>query len=109
MRTGNGLVGSAARPLGRALAAAGRTDEAVDVLEAAVAADRTRGGIPLAAKAQRYLAETLQARGAPGDAAKACALLAEAVATADRLGLAEPARRARTLLTSATAAPPARG
>ena len=104
-----GLVGSAARPLGRALAAAGRTDEAVDVLEAAVAADRTRGGIPLASKAQRYLAETLLARGAPGDAAKACALLAEAVATADRLGLAEPARRARALLTSATAAPPARG
>lgn len=104
-----GLVGSAARPLGRALAAAGRKDEAVDVLEAAVTADRTRGGIPLASKAQRYLAETLLARGAPGDAAKACALLAEAVATADRLGLAEPAHRARALLTSATAAPPARG
>ncbi|MGZ8695265.1 MAG: ATP-binding protein, partial [Gaiellaceae bacterium] len=104
-----GLAGSAARPLGRALAAAGRTDEAIDALEAAISADRARGGIPLAAHAQRDLAETLLARGARGDGARACALLEEAAATADRLGLAEPARRARALRASATAAPPARG
>jgi tetratricopeptide (TPR) repeat protein len=104
-----GLAGSAARPLGRALAAAGRTDEAIDALEAAIAADRARSGIPLAAHAQRDLAETLLARGAPGDGTRAGALLEEAAATADRLALAEPARRARALLASATAAPPARG
>jgi hypothetical protein len=104
-----GLAGSAARPLGRALAAAGRMDEAIDALEAAFAADRARGGIPFAAHAQRDLAETLLARGAPGDSTRAGALLEEAAATADRLALAEPARRARALLGSATAAPPTRG
>ena len=104
-----GLAGSAARSLGRALAAAGRTNEAIDALEAAIAADRARGGIPLAARAQRDLAETLLARGAPGDGTRARALLEEAAAAADRLDLAEPARRARALLASATAAPPARG
>ena len=103
------LAGSAARPLGRALAAAERSDEAIDALEAAVAADRARGGIPLAAQCQRYLAEALLARGAPRDVRRARALLEEAAATADRLGLAEPARRARALLASATAAPPRRG
>ncbi len=104
-----GLAGSAARPLGRALAAAGRADEAIDALEAAISADRARGGIPFAAHAQRDLAETLLARGAPGDGTRAGALLEEAAATAGRLGLAEPARRARALLASATAGPPARG
>ena len=104
-----GLAGSAARPLGRALAAAGRADEAIDALEAAISADRARGGIPFAAHAQRDLAETLLARGAPGDETRAGALLEEAAATASRLGLAEPARRARALLASATAGPPARG
>jgi DNA-binding SARP family transcriptional activator/tetratricopeptide (TPR) repeat protein len=104
-----GLAGSAAGPLGRALAAAGRTDEAIDALETAIAADRARGGIPFVARAQRDLAETLLGRGAPGDGARAAALLEEAAATADRLGLAEPVRRARALLASATAAPPARG
>lgn len=103
-----GLSGSAARPLGRALAAAGRTDEAIDALEAAIAADRARGGIPFVAQAQRALAEVLLARGAPEDATRAVALLDEAATTADRLGLAEPARRARVLLASATAAPRAR-
>jgi DNA-binding SARP family transcriptional activator/tetratricopeptide (TPR) repeat protein len=103
------LAGCAARPLGRALAAAGRTDAAIDAFEAAIAADRGRGGIPFAAHAQRDLAETLLARGAPGDAERAAALLEEAAATADLLGLAEPARRARALLASATAALPARG
>jgi hypothetical protein len=103
------LAGSVARPLGRALAAVGRSDEAIDALEAAVEADRARGGIPLAAHAQRDLAETLLARGAPGDRARAATLLEEAAATAARLRLAEPARRARALLASPTAAPPARG
>ena len=103
------LAGSAARPLGRALSATGRTDEAIDALEAAIAADRTRGGIPLAARAQRDLALTLLGRRGPGDAARAGALLEEAAGTADRLGLAEPARRARALLASATAAPPGHG
>ena len=103
------LAGSAARPLGRALSAAGRTAEAIDALDAAIAADRTRGGIPLAARAQRDLAVTLLGRRGPGDAARAGALLEEAAGTADRLGLAEPARRARALLASATAAPPAHG
>ena len=103
------LAGAGARPLGRALAAAGRTDEAIDALEAAIAADRDRGGMPFAAHAQRDLAETLLARGAPGDATRAHALLEETAETAYRLGLAEPARRARALLSTATAAPPARG
>jgi DNA-binding SARP family transcriptional activator/tetratricopeptide (TPR) repeat protein len=103
-----GLAGSAARPLGRALAAAGRPDEAIDAFEAAIAADRARGGFPFVAHAQRDLAETMLARSAPGDAARAGGLLEEAAATAGRLGLAEPARRARALLASATAGPPAR-
>jgi DNA-binding SARP family transcriptional activator len=104
-----GLAGSAARPLGRALAAAGRTGDAVDALEAAIAYDRARGGIPFAARAQRDLAEVLLARSAPGDRARAGELLKEAVEAGDRLGLAEPVRRALVLASAATAAPPARG
>ncbi|HET9738228.1 MAG TPA: AAA family ATPase [Solirubrobacteraceae bacterium] len=103
------LAGSVARPLGRALATAGRIDEAIEALEAAIAADGVRGGIPLAARARRDLAEILLARGARGDGPRAGALLEEAARAADRLGLAEPARRARALRASATAAPPARG
>lgn len=86
-----GLAGSAARPLGRALATAGRWNEAIAALEEAIAADRSRGGIPFAARAQRDLAEVLLARAGPGDGARAGALLDEAAAAA------------------ATAAPPARG
>jgi hypothetical protein len=86
-----GLAGSAARPLGRALAAAGRRCEAIAALEEAIAADRSRGGIPFAARAQRDLAEVLLARAAPGDGARAGGLLDEAAAAV------------------ATAAPPARG
>jgi DNA-binding SARP family transcriptional activator/tetratricopeptide (TPR) repeat protein len=86
-----GLAGSAARPLGRALATAGRWSEAIAALEEAIAADRSRGGIPFAARAQRDLAEVLLARAAPGDGARAGGLLDEAAAAA------------------ATAAPPARG
>ena len=82
-----GLAGSAARPLGRALATAGRWSEAIAALEEAIAADRSRGGIPFAARAQRDLAEVLLARGAPGDGARAGGLLDEAAATA-----APPAR-----------------
>jgi hypothetical protein len=66
-----GLAGSAARPLGRALAAACRTGDAVDALEAAIAYDRARGGISFATRAQRDLAEVLLARSAPGDRARA--------------------------------------
>ena len=73
-----GLAGSAARPLGRALATAGRWSEAIAALEEAMAADRSRGGIPFAARAQRDLAEVLLARGAPGDGARAGGLLDEA-------------------------------
>jgi tetratricopeptide (TPR) repeat protein len=102
-----GLVGSAARPLGRALAAAGRNDDAVDALEAAIADDRARGGVPFAARAQRDLAEVLLTRGTRGDHARAGELLEEALEAANQLGLAEPARRARALRASAaTAAPP---
>jgi hypothetical protein len=85
-----GLAGSAARPLGRALATAGRRSEAIAALEEAIATDRSRGGIPFAARAQRDLAEVLLARAAPGDGARAGELLAEAAA-------------------AATAAPPVRG
>ena len=95
-----GLAGSAARPLGRALAAAGRTDDAIDALEAAIAADRARGGVPFAARAQRDLAEVLLARGAPGRRRASAGAARQAAAAADRLGLAEPARRARALLAS---------
>jgi hypothetical protein len=101
---GTGLAGSAARPLGRALATAGRTDEAIAALESAVAFDRARGGVAFAAHAQRDLAEALLARRAAGDGARAAALLEEAAATAERLGLSEPARRAQALLRQAAPA-----
>lgn len=84
-----GLAGSAARPLGRALATAGRWSEAIAALEEAIAADRSRGGIPFAARAQRDLAEVLLARAAPGDGARAGGLLDEAAAAAT---VAPPAR-----------------
>jgi tetratricopeptide (TPR) repeat protein len=95
---GTGLAGSAARPLGRVLATAARVDEAIAALEAAVAFDHARGGVAFAAHAKRDLAEALLARRAAGDARRAVALLDEAAATAERLGLSEPARRARALL-----------
>src|SRR3954470_18043845 len=95
---GAALAAAVARPLGRALAAAGRTGDAVDALEAAIARDLARGGVPFAARAQRDLAAVLLARGAPGDGTRAGVLLEEAAEAADRLGLVEPARRARALL-----------
>jgi hypothetical protein len=95
---GTGLAGSAARPLGRALATATQVNDAIATLEAAVAFDHARGGVAFAAHAQRDLAEALLARRAAGDVARAAALLEEATATAERLRLREPARRARALL-----------
>ena len=91
-----GLAGSAARPLGRALATAGRWSEAIAALEEAIAADRSRGGIPFAARAQRDLAEVLLARGAPrrrrrGERAD-CSIAERPAARARRYGRASSTR-----------------
>lgn len=81
-------LGSAHLPLGVAASALGRTDDALDHLRVAVAANEHAGLPPFAAQARYHLAEALHSRGRPGDQHEARAQARRAVATADQLGMA---------------------
>jgi tetratricopeptide (TPR) repeat protein len=95
--------GSVARPLGLALATAGRFDEAERAFaQAAAVHERIDAPIQLA-RTQADWAGMFASRAEPGDADRACALLRPALATADNLGLALIQRQAKTLLSKLAA------
>jgi DNA-binding SARP family transcriptional activator len=95
--TGISCNGSVARPLGLALATAGRFDEADGAFAQATAVhERIDAPIDLA-RTRVDWASMLMNRGAPGDPEKARTLLNAALKTADRLGLIAIKRQARTL------------
>ncbi len=90
-------LGSAAHFLGILAAAAGRNDEADRHFTAAAERNRALGAITALARTEYEHGAVLLARGAPGDAARAAALLGSAEATATRLGMAPLAARAAAL------------
>jgi tetratricopeptide (TPR) repeat protein len=95
--------GSVARPLGLALATAGRFDEADEAFAQATAVhERIDAPIELA-RTQVDWARMLASRAQPGDADRARALLHPALATASNLGLATIQRQAQTLLSKPAA------
>ena len=83
-------LGSAERPLGLAAATLGMLDAAVHHLDAALVADRRLGNRPMVALTEHTLAGVLQARGAPGDDARAEQLTARATDRATRMGMHMP-------------------
>jgi tetratricopeptide (TPR) repeat protein len=93
-------TGSVARPLGLALATAGRLDEADEAFgEAAAVHERIKAPIELA-RTQVNWARMLASRCQPGDLDRASALLHRASTTASELGLATIQRQTQSLLTS---------
>jgi hypothetical protein len=97
-----GCLGSVERHLGLLAATMGRLDEAIAHHEVALAVHAQMGAPALGAHTQAELGRMLVTRNAPGDAARAAALLADARATAEALGMTR--LRARF----ATTAPPVR-
>jgi DNA-binding SARP family transcriptional activator/tetratricopeptide (TPR) repeat protein len=101
--TGITCEGSVARPLGLALATAGRLDEADEAFaQAAAVHERIDAPIELA-RTQVDWARMLASRGAPDDADRARALLRPTLTTASNLGLATIQRQAQTLLSTLAA------
>jgi DNA-binding SARP family transcriptional activator/tetratricopeptide (TPR) repeat protein len=95
--------GSVARPLGLALATAGRLDEADEAFaQAAAVHERIHAPIALA-RTQVDWARVLAGRAQPGDADQARALLDPALSTATNLGLATIQRQAQSLLSELAA------
>ena len=88
-----GSIGAVDRYLGLLAAAMDRQDDAIRHLEDAVHINERMGARPWTAHARADLADVLRRRDAPGDAARADDLEAQARATADALGM--PALAAR--------------
>jgi tetratricopeptide (TPR) repeat protein len=82
------FAGSVSGELGELAHALGRLDDSVAHYEAALAHERRVGARAAAVSSQFGLARALRARGGPGDAERAGALLAEAEASAALLGIA---------------------
>jgi DNA-binding NarL/FixJ family response regulator len=83
--------------IGKAAAALGRLDEAEEDLETAMALCRSNGARGYVVEVSVELAGVLLKRQATGDAERAAALLEEASAEADRLGMAVFTQRIRAL------------
>ncbi|HWC37441.1 MAG TPA: tetratricopeptide repeat protein, partial [Acidimicrobiales bacterium] len=79
--------GSAERSLGLAARTAGRIDAAVSHLERAVVNNTKMGNRPMTAITRGELAETLVARGEPGDRERAADLFTRAIDMAETMGL----------------------
>ena len=92
------LLGAAEGAMARAAIVEGRFADAVELAEHALAAAAQRGWHTLATQHRVDLSCALLGRAGPGDTDRAAALLAEAIETADALGLAPAAREARSLL-----------
>ncbi len=84
---GVACLGSVHHPLGVTAMTVGGADGAVAHFEAALVADVRLGNRPAHAIAAAELAAALEARGAPGDAGRAAAMRAAAIAAAERVGL----------------------
>lgn len=95
--TGPTCNGSIARPLGLALATAGRLDEANEAFAHAAAVHETIEAPIELARTQLNWARMLASRGRPGDPDRARALLDDALRTAIRLGLATIQTQAQAL------------
>lgn len=80
-------LGSASRLLGLLARTMGRLDEAVERFEEAIRFDAGMGATPAVARSQRDLGLLLQQRNRPGDRERGEQLLAESLATAERLGM----------------------
>ena len=91
------ILGCASRWLGMLARALGRFDEAERHFEVALAADTRMGARPWVAVTQLQYARLLRERGGSEDRRRAEALLDEACATADELGMAAVTRRAEAL------------
>ena len=87
-------MGAAARSLGRLAATLGRVDDAERHFRTAIELDTRCGALPWLVRTQLGYADLLLSRDARGDAPRARSLLAEAHATAARLGLRITAGRA---------------
>jgi len=91
------ILGCASRPLGMLARALGRFDEAERHFGVSLAADTRMGARPWVAETELEYAALLLERGGHGDRRRAEALLDQACATADELGMAAVTRRAEVL------------
>ncbi len=102
------VLGPVLLPLGVAVAAVGRLDDAVRHLRAAAERTEAAGMPPFLAVVRHELARTLARRRRPGDRAEAAALAESAAALAGRLGMAPLHAECRALaaaLSGAVAGP----
>jgi class 3 adenylate cyclase len=90
-------TGSASRQLGMMAALMGRYDDAERHFEEALPFDKKMNARPWVAHTQYQYAKMLVARDAPGDRPKALALLQEALATAQELGMVKIIERGLAL------------
>ncbi len=98
---GGGTVacqGSVARYLGRLAATTGRLPEAESHLQAAIAFEDQIGARPFAALSRMFLADVLQTRGGPQDAAKAATLARTALAAMRAMDMPGRAEQCERLL-----------
>ncbi|MGY4768247.1 ATP-binding protein [Kribbella sp. CWNU-51] len=97
---GNGVayMGPAELAIGRAGAALGRLDSAVEDLAIAVAMAESAGAAGFVAEAQFHLARTLFTRDRPGDREQARPLAVEAARLVESLGMAAYADQLKVLL-----------
>jgi hypothetical protein len=92
--------GAVDRALGQLAIAQGRLDDAVSLLDAAVAFERSLGGWPLVARSQRWLVTALIARAGDDDLDRAATIATEAHKNALRMGMQRIAQDLADLATS---------
>jgi hypothetical protein len=90
--------GSIDRHLGQLAATVGRFGDSEAHYEAAVALDASLRSPPLLARTRYWFGRMLVNRGGPGDVERAVPLLADSLATAERLGMAALAQDVRAAL-----------
>jgi tetratricopeptide (TPR) repeat protein len=92
------VLGSVARPLGLLSSALGRTDEAIDHLEQAIAMNERMGARPWVAHARFDLGRTLAQSGAPKALERSTALISDALGEYRALGMSPWERKAERAL-----------
>jgi predicted ATPase/class 3 adenylate cyclase len=100
-------TGSMSHALGELATQRGNWDDAEQLFQRSLEVHADIKFLPWLVNSQFQYAKMLLARGAPGDRDRAGALLREALATAERLGMAKAAADARTLLADDAALAPA--